>query len=69
MVRCFFTKFTVFNNCPNPSSAKYSHCTGINTLSDAVNAFNVTNPKDGGQSINIKSKKTELRSTIISSNI
>ena len=40
-------------DCPNPSSAKYSHCTGINTLSDAVNAFNVINPNDGGQSINM----------------
>ena len=51
LLRCFFTKFTVFSNCPNPSSAKYSHCTGIKTELDAVNAFKVINPNDGGQSI------------------
>ena len=28
---------------------------GINTLSAAVKAFNVNNPRDGGQSITIKS--------------
>ena len=53
LFRCFFTRFIVFNNCPNPSSAKYSHCTGINTLFEAVNEFNVINPNDGGQSIKI----------------
>ena len=36
-----------------PSSAKYSHCTGINTESDAVKALTVSTPSDGGQSINI----------------
>ena len=51
LFKCFFTKFTVFNSCPKPSSAKYSHCTGINTLSEAVKAFNVIKPNDGGQSI------------------
>ena len=49
--KCFLTKLMVFNNCPNPSNAYYSHCTGINTLSEAVKAFKVTKPKEGGQSI------------------
>ena len=63
LFKCFFTKLIVFNSCPKPSNAKYSHCTGIKTESDAVNAFNVTIPSDGGQSIITKSN-----SSLISSN-
>ena len=45
----------VFSSLPSPSSAKYSHCTGISTLSEATSAFSVTSPSDGEQSIRIKS--------------
>ena len=45
----------VFNNLPRPSKAKYSHCTGIITESDAVSAFTVIKPSDGEQSMKIKS--------------
>ena len=41
----------LFNNWVIPSSAKNSHCTGIITESDAINAFVVKIPSDGGQSI------------------
>ena len=41
----------VFSNCVIPSKAKNSHCTGIITELDAVNAFVVINPSEGGQSI------------------
>ena len=40
-----------FNSCVIPSSAKYSHCTGIITESDVVKAFVGINPRVGGQSI------------------
>ena len=49
------TIFIVFNNLPKPSSAKNSHCTGTITLSAATKEFTVINPKDGEQSIMIKS--------------
>ena len=39
----------------NPSTAKNSLCIGIKTLLDATKAFKVNNPRDGGQSISIKS--------------
>ena len=42
-----------FNSCVIPSSAKYSHWTGIITESDAVRALVVIIPSAGGQSINI----------------
>ena len=45
----------VFKSFPSPSNAKYSHCTGTITESAAVNAFTVINPKDGEQSMIIKS--------------
>jgi len=45
----------VFNNLPKPSSAKYSHCTGIITESAAVKEFTVINPSEGEQSMIIKS--------------
>ena len=41
----------MLSNLPNPSKAKYSHCTGIITLSEAVNAFKVNKPKEGEQSM------------------
>ena len=47
----FCTILTVFNNLPSPSSAKYSHCIGMITESDDVNAFTVSRPKEGAQSI------------------
>ena len=43
----------VFNNLPKPSSAKYSHCIGIITESEAVNAFSVNRPNEGAQSMSI----------------
>ena len=51
----FCTIFIVFNNLPKPSNAKNSVCTGTTTLSAAVNALTVINPKEGEQSITIKS--------------
>ena len=45
----------VFISCIIPSSAKYSHCTGISTESAAARAFVVSIPSEGGQSINMKS--------------
>ena len=45
----------VFSNLLIPSSAKYSACTGIITESAAVSEFTVISPKDGEQSISIKS--------------
>ena len=50
-----FTLSTVLNNWARPSKAKNSHCKGTNTVLEAVNAFMVINPNEGGQSINIKS--------------
>ena len=47
------TILIVLSSFPNPSKAKYSHCTGIITLSDNVKAFNVSRPKDGEQSMTI----------------
>ena len=41
----------VFKSLLIPSSAKYSHCTGIITESAAVKALMVIKPKDGEQSI------------------
>ena len=51
----FCTIFIVFSNFPNPSNAKNSVCTGMATLSDATKALTVINPRDGEQSIIIKS--------------
>ena len=45
----------VFNNLPKPSRAKYSHWTGTITESAAVRALTVIKPKEGEQSIIIKS--------------
>jgi hypothetical protein len=45
----------VFNNLPRPSNAKYSHCIGIKTELEPVRAFKVISPRDGAQSIIIKS--------------
>ena len=45
----------VLISCIIPSRAKYSHWTGINTESAAASALVVRIPRDGGQSINIKS--------------
>ena len=45
------TIFTVFNNLPNPSNAKYSHWIGIIKEWAAVREFRVRRPKDGAQSI------------------
>ena len=36
----------------SPSRAKYSHCMGIITPSAAESAFIVSNPSEGGQSMN-----------------
>ena len=49
--RDFWANIIVFNNCMIPSRAKNSHWTGIITEFDAVKAFVVINPNDGGQSI------------------
>ena len=49
------TIFMVLSNLPSPSSAKYSHCTGIITESAAVNELMVIKPNDGEQSMIIKS--------------
>ena len=45
----------VSKSLPKPSKAKYSHCTGIITESEATKEFTVTIPSDGEQSIIIKS--------------
>ncbi|CAI8394651.1 MAG: Uncharacterised protein [Flavobacterium sp. SCGC AAA160-P02] len=45
----------VFNSFPRPSKAKYSHCMGMTTESAATNEFKVNNPREGAQSIIIKS--------------
>jgi len=44
-----------FNNLPKPSNAKYSHCTGIITELAAVKELTVIKPKEGEQSMIIKS--------------
>ena len=41
----------VLSNCVMPSSAKYSHCTGMMTESAAVSAFTVVSPSEGEQSM------------------
>ena len=42
----------VWVNCPMPSSARYSHCTGMSTPSlAAIRPFTVSRLKDGGQSM------------------
>ena len=43
----------VFSNFDMPSSAKYSHCTGIITESAAVSELTVMRPSDGEQSISM----------------
>ena len=43
----------VFNSLPKPSKAKYSHCIGMITASDAVSALRVNSPREGAQSIMI----------------
>ena len=45
----------VYISCCNPSNAKYSHCIGTSTVSEAVKALTVIIFKEGGQSIIIKS--------------
>ena len=45
----------VLSSLPSPSRAKYSHCTGIITVSAAVSAFTVIRPSEGEQSIRMKS--------------
>ena len=46
------TRSIVWVSCPNPSSARYSHCTGTTTPSiAAINPFTVNKPSEGGQSI------------------
>ncbi|OLA93253.1 MAG: hypothetical protein BHW63_02390 [Mycoplasma sp. CAG:611_25_7] len=50
-LRFIWVNLTAFKSCVIPSSAKYSHCTGIITESDAVKAFVVIIPSAGGQSI------------------
>ena len=49
------TIFIVLSNFPKPSKAKYSHCTGMITESAADKALMVINPKDGEQSMMMKS--------------
>ena len=51
----FCTIFTVLSNLPSPSNAKNSVCTGTTTLSAATRAFTVIRPREGEQSITIKS--------------
>ena len=58
----FWTLLIVFNNFPNPSSAKYSHWIGIIILSAAVNALRVSNPKEGAQSVIYACLKDDLNS-------
>jgi hypothetical protein len=55
----------VFSNLPKPSNAKYSHCIGIITESAAVNAFKVSRPSEGAQSI-IYNRSHLLRSVMLS---
>ncbi len=43
----------VFSSFEMPSSAKYSHCTGMMTESAAVRAFTVMRPSDGEQSMSM----------------
>jgi hypothetical protein len=45
----------VEGNLPNPSKAKYSHCTGMITESAAARALTVISPNEGEQSIIINS--------------
>ena len=45
----------VFSSFEIPSSAKYSHCTGMITESAAVSEFTVISPSEGEQSISMKS--------------
>lgn len=52
-VQFFFIIFIVLSSLLIPSSAKYSHCTGIITLSEATSEFTVIRPSDGLQSIRI----------------
>src|SRR2546426_90209 len=46
------TASMVSRSCASPSSAKYSHWTGISTASHAASALIVSRPSDGGQSTN-----------------
>ena len=45
------TILMVFSSLLIPSRAKYSHCTGMMTLSAAVSAFTVMSPRLGLQSM------------------
>ena len=48
--RC--TRRIVFTSSEMPSSAKYSHWSGMSTVSAAASAFTVSRPRLGGQSRN-----------------
>ena len=48
-----FIIFMVLSNLLMPSSAKYSHCTGMITESAAVRQLTVMSPNDGEQSMRI----------------
>ena len=49
------TILMVFNSLPRPSNAKYWHCTGIITESAAVSELTVMSPREGEQSMMMKS--------------
>ena len=51
-----WTEAIVERSCAKASSAKYSHCLGIMTLSAAFSEFRDRKPRDGGGSMRIKSK-------------
>ena len=51
-----WTEAIVERSCAKASSAKYSHCLGMMTLSAAFSEFRDRKPRDGGVSMRIKSK-------------
>ena len=55
------TRRSVATRSARPSSAKYSHVSGISTASAATSAFSVSSPSDGGVSIRMTSKSSRDR--------
>ncbi len=54
-----FTRSIVSIRSVTPSSAKYSHWIGMRTVSAAQRLLSVNSPRDGGQSIRMKSNSPD----------